>query len=197
MMGYNAAARLHHNERMHPMKQLLALSRAIDRATAAVGRALSWVALALIAIGVVNVVGRYVGAQLGMQLSSNALLEAQMQAFDLLFLFGAAYLLQRDGHIRVDILHARLAPRLRAWIDIAGTLLLLVPFCALVLWFSVEYVGRAWSRLEMSPNPGGLPLYPIKTAIPLAFALLVLQGLSELIKRCAVLAGHTDAAEGD
>ncbi|MEX1080443.1 MAG: TRAP transporter small permease subunit [Halofilum sp. (in: g-proteobacteria)] len=173
------------------------MSRGIDRATAAIGRGLSWVTLALIALGVINVVGRYIGAQVGMQLSSNALLEAQTQAFDLIVLLGAAHLLQRDGHIRVDILHARLSPRVRAWIDIIGTLLLLLPFCVLVIWFSVEYVSRSWSRLEVSPNPGGLPLYPIKTAIPLAFALLALQGLSELVKRCAVLRTCNRARAGE
>lgn len=179
------------------MEALLAMSRGIDRATAAIGRGLSWVTLALIALGVINVVGRYIGAQVGMQLSSNALLEAQTQAFDLIVLLGAAHLLQRDGHIRVDILHARLSPRVRAWIDIIGTLLLLLPFCVLVIWFSVEYVSRSWSRLEVSPNPGGLPLYPIKTAIPLAFALLALQGLSELVKRCAVLRTCNRARAGE
>lgn len=184
------------------MQRLLAFSRAIDRISSAIGSALSWVTLALIALGVINVIGRYLGAQLGMQLSSNALLEAQTQAFDLIFLLGAAYLLKRDGHIRVDILHSRLSPRVRAWIDVAGTVLLLVPFCALVIWFSLDYVGDAWSTLEMSPNPGGLPLYPIKTLIPLALGLLVLQGISELIKRLAFLAGAPGAqdlyaAEGD
>ena len=169
------------------MHALLVLSRGIDRLSGWIGRALSWVALALIALGVINVFGRYLGAELGMQLSSNALLEAQTQAFDLIFLLGACYLLQRDGHIRIDIVHARLSPRVRAWIDIVGTLLVLIPSCALLVWLSVDYVGDAWSRLETSPNPGGLPLYPIKTVIPLAFGLLLLQGLSELIKRVDTL----------
>lgn len=182
------------------MRTLLTLSRAVDRLSNAIGGVLAWVTLTLIALGVINVIGRYLGAQLGMQLSSNALLEAQTQAFDVIFLLGAAYLLKRDGHIRVDILHSRLPPRVRAWVDIVGTVLLLAPFCALVIWFSLEYVGRSWSRMEMSPNPGGLPLYPIKTLIPLALGLLVLQGLSELIKRLAFLAGITadpTTAEGD
>lgn len=183
------------------MRHLLALSRGIDRLSGLIGRGLSWVTLVLIALGVINVIGRYLGAQLGMQLSSNALLEAQTQAFDLIFLLGATYLLQRDGHIRVDILHSQLSPKVQAWIDVVGTLLLLIPFCALLIWFSLEYVGRAWSRLEVSPNPGGLPLYPIKTLVPLAFGLLALQGLSELIKRIAAIArahgGEGTATERD
>ena len=178
------------------MQSLLTVSRGIDRLSGWIGRALSWVALALIAIGVINVFGRYVGAELGMQLSSNALLEAQTQAFDLIFLLGACYLLRRDGHIRIDIVHARLSPRVRAWIDIVGTLFVLMPFCLLIIWLSLDYVGNAWSRLETSPNPGGLPLYPIKTAIPLAFALLLLQGLSELIKRVALLRSFVSGETG-
>lgn len=183
------------------MQPLLKLSRAIDRLSDWIGRALSWVALALVALGVINVVGRYLGAQLGMQLSSNALLEAQTQAFDLMFLLGACYLLRRDGHIRIDIIHGRLSARAQAWLDIVGTVVVLIPFCTLLIWLSLGYVGDAWSRLEVSPNPGGLPLYPIKTVIPLAFGLLLLQGISELIKRCAIVAGrasdHASARGGD
>lgn len=171
------------------MRHLLGFSRRIDTVTAFVGRMMSWVALALIAIGVYNVLARYIGAHLGMQLSSNALIEAQTQAFDLVFLLGAAYLLQRDGHIRVDFAYAAASARLRAWIDVLGGVLLLLPFCCVVLWYSWGYVARSWNRLEVSPNPGGLPLYPIKTVILVAFALLLLQGVSEVIKRAAWLRG--------
>ena len=183
------------------MQPLLKLSRGIDRLSGWIGRTLSWVALALVALGVINVIGRYLGAQLGMQLSSNALLEAQTQAFDLMFLLGACYLLRHDGHIRIDIIHGRLSPRAQAWIDIVGTLVVLIPFCLLLMWLGVGYAGDAWSRMEVSPNPGGLPLYPIKTLIPLAFGLLLLQGVSELIKRFAVVAGldtgHASTGGGD
>lgn len=171
------------------MRQLLGFSRRIDAVTAFVGRMMSWVAIALITIGVYNVLARYIGAHLGMQLSSNALIEAQTQAFDLIFLLGAAYLLQHDGHIRIDFAYATASARLRAWIDVLGGVLLLLPFCCVVLWYSWGYVARSWNRLEVSPNPGGLPLYPIKTVILLAFALLLLQGVSEVIKRAAWLRG--------
>lgn len=178
------------------MTCLLRFARMIDAVTGAVGRALGWVAIALIALGVINVVGRYVGAHIGMQLSSNALLEAQTQAFNLIFLLGAAWLLARDGHIRVDIVHASLRGRTRIWIDLIGHVVLLIPFCMLMLWLSWDYVARAWSRLEVSPNPDGLPLYPIKTVILIAFALLLLQAVSELIKRVHALRQDT-AATGD
>ncbi len=164
------------------MKTLRALSQQIDRLTDVVGLLLRWLALLLVGVGVINVIGRYLGAQLGMQLSSNALLEAQLQAFSVIFLLGASYLLRHDGHIRVDIVNSHLRARTRAWIDLLGTLLGLMPFCLVMLVFGADYVARAWSRLEVSPNPGGLPLYPIKTVILVAFALLLLQALSHAVK---------------
>lgn len=169
------------------MQSLLTLSRGIDAVTGWLGRSLAWVAIALIALGVINVVGRYLGAQIGVQLSSNALLEAQIQAFDLLFLLGAGWLLARDEHIRVDIVYASLRHRLKLWVDIIGHALLLMPFCVLMIMLSWSHVVRSWQRLEVSPNPGGLPLYPIKTVLLLAFALLLVQALSEIIKRWATL----------
>ena len=165
------------------MHYLLQFSRLIDGFSDLLMRGLRWVVVALIVLGVINVVGRYLGAQIGMQLSSNALLEAQTQAYNLIFLLAAAGLLARDGHIRVDILNVSLPQRLRLWIDIVGHALLLIPFCLLMLWFAWDYVMRAWSRLQVSPHPDGLPLYPIKTVILIAFVLLVLQAVSEIIKR--------------
>lgn len=169
------------------MSGLRRLSRAIDAVNGLIGRILAWVAVILIALGVINVLGRYIGAHLGMQLSSNVLLEAQTQAFNLIFLLGAAWLLMRGGHIRVDILYGRFGPRLREWVDLIGHALILLPFSLVMMWLSWDYVMRSWSRLEVSPNPGGLPLYPIKTVILLAFLLLALQALSEIIKRVDAL----------
>jgi len=172
------------------MRYLLVFSRAVDGLNAWIGRGLGWVAVVLVILGVINVLGRYIGAQIGMQLSSNALLEAQTQAFNLIFLLGAAWLLARDGHIRVDILYSTLRQRVRLWIDIIGHAFFLIPFCVLMLWVSWDYAMRSWRRMEISPNPDGLPLYPIKTVILIAFALLLLQALSEIIKRVGVLRGH-------
>lgn len=172
------------------MRVLLRFSRAIDALNDRVGIVLRGVALLLIALGVINVVGRYLGARLGMQLSSNALLEGQIQAFAIIFLLGSAYLLRHDGHIRVDILQTRFSPRLRAWVDLLGTLLALVPFCGVMIAYGIDYVGLAWSRLEVSPNPGGLPLYPIKTVLLIGFTLLLLQGFSQAIKAAATLREH-------
>lgn len=171
------------------MRGFLLLARVIDALNGFVGRAMGWVALAMIAIGVINVVGRYLGAYLGMQLSSNALLEAQTYAYSMIFLLAAAYVLRRNGHIRVDVIYAGRSQRTRAWIDVAGTLLLLIPFCIFALYFSVDYVTRSWRILELSPNPGGLPRYPIKAVILIGFSMLLLQGVSEVIKRIAWLRG--------
>jgi len=155
---------------------------AVDALTQSVGLLLRFVVLALIVLGVVNVVTRYLGAHLGMALSSNAVLESQTQAFNLIFLLGAAWLLRIDGHIRVDILRMRLPERFRIWTDLLGNALLLLPFCVLMLLYTWPFVTRAWARLEVSPNPGGLPLYPIKTVLLIAFVLIALQALSEIIK---------------
>ena len=169
------------------MQYLVFFSRAVDRFSWHVGRSLRWVALALVVLGVVNVIGRYLGARFGIQLSSNSLLEAQIQAFNLIFLLGGAYLLLENGHIRVDVLHSKFSAYTKAWIDFLGSVILLIPFCLLMLGYSFNYVLRAWERLEVSPNPGGLPLYPIKTVLLVGFALLLLQGISQAIKAAAVI----------
>ncbi|MCC5858031.1 MAG: TRAP transporter small permease subunit [Ectothiorhodospiraceae bacterium] len=171
------------------MNTLLLISRVIDTFTRWLGQAMGWVAVLLVVLGVINVVGRYLGAQLGVQLASNMLLEGQTYAYNLMFLLGASYVLQRDGHIRVDILYSHFSNRLKAWVDIFGAWLFLIPFCILAIYFSINYVGRSWSTLEMSPNPDGLPRYPIKTVIIVCFVLLIFQGVSETIKRVAWLRG--------
>src|SRR5690606_13590001 len=111
-------------------------------------------------------------------------------AFDLIFLLGAAYVLRVDGHVRVDIVYSNLSARRKAIIDVVGTWLFLVPFAAFGILFTVPYVRRSWQTLEMSPNPGGLPRYPIKAVIVVAFALLLLQAISLTIRHAAFLAGH-------
>ena len=171
------------------MSALLLIARIIDGLNGYIGRAMGWVALVMVAIGVINVIGRYLGATLGMQLSSNAMLEAQVYAYGLVFLLAAAYVLCRNGHVRVDVIYASRSRRTRAWVDLFGTIFFLIPFCLFVLYFSVDYVARSWSVLESSPNPGGLPRYPIKSVILLGFSMLLLQGISEIIKRVAWLRG--------
>ena len=171
------------------MKAWLGVSKGIDTVTTAVGRVMFWLTLVMVLIGAVNVVTRYVGRSLGMSLGGTLYIALQTQLFDLVFLLGAAYVLNKDGHVRVDIIYASTSEKVRAWIDIFGTLVFLFPFCALGLYLSWGYVGRSWQQGEVNTNAGGFPVYPIKTVILIAFGLIVLQGVSELIKRIAFLRG--------
>ena len=122
--------------------------------------------------GAYNAVARYVERWLGAELSSNGLLEAQWYLFSAVFLLGASATLRRDEHVRVDVLFGRLKPKGRALVDLVGTLVLLLPFCGLAIWTSMPGVIESWSITEQSPDPGGLPRYPLKAVVPLAFALL-------------------------
>jgi len=171
------------------MKALLRVASAVDRVNGALGRVVAWLVVGMVLVGAFNTVARYLGRYLGVALSSNAWIELQWYLFSLVFLLGAAYALERDAHVRVDVLYGRLSERGRAWIDLVGTVVFLLPFCVFAIWVSLPTVQSSWAVLEMSPDPGGLPRYPIKTAIPVAFALLFLQGISELIKKVAFLSG--------
>jgi TRAP-type mannitol/chloroaromatic compound transport system permease small subunit len=165
------------------LKSLLQVSAFIDRLNSAVGRSVSWLVLVMVLVGAFNAVARYSGRFIGVNLSSNGWLELQWYLFSVVFLFAAADTLRRDGHVRVDVLFGKLSKRNQAWIDIAGTVLFLLPFCVFGLWASWPTVHASWHVWEMSPDPGGLPRYPIKSAVLVAFVLLGLQGISELVKR--------------
>lgn len=171
------------------MQRLLRLSAWIDRFNDAIGRVVYWLGLAMVLVAAFNSIARYGGKFLGLNWSSNAYLEAQWYLFSIVFLLGAAYTLRHDGHVRVDVIFGRLSPKSRAWIDLAGTVLFLIPFCMLMIWVSLPSVKHSWAVMEMSPDPGGLPRYPIKTIIPVAFALLTLQALSMLIRSVAMIRG--------
>jgi TRAP-type mannitol/chloroaromatic compound transport system permease small subunit len=160
----------------------LRVSAAIDRVTGALGRAAAWLALVMVLVGAFNAVARYLGRYIGINLSSNAYLELQWYLFSMLFLLGAAWVLRENAHVRVDVLYSRLGTRAQSLINILGTLLLLVPFSAFVLWVSSPVVRNSWLIREGSPDPGGLPRYPLKALILVCFALLLLQAISELIK---------------
>ena len=174
----------------------LRVARNIDRLNELLGRGTAWLILLMVMIGAYNAVARYLGRYVGLNLSSNAYIELQWYLFSLVFLLGAAYTLRRNAHVRVDVIYGRLSPRLRAWIDLVGTFVFLLPFSVLALCVSWPSVRNSWRVLEDSPDPGGLPRYPIKTMILVAFALLLVQGISEAIKQIAILRGHL-AAESD
>jgi TRAP-type mannitol/chloroaromatic compound transport system permease small subunit len=164
------------------MNGLLKLSRAIDRVTDGLGRWVAWLILIMTLVGAYNAAVRYLGRFIGVNLSSNVYLELQWYLFSLIFLLAAGYTLRHDGHVRVDVIYARLSSRARAWIDIVGTLVLLVPFSLFVLRTSWPSVRASWVVQEGSPDPGGLPRYPLKSVILICFLLLLVQAVSELIK---------------
>jgi len=166
------------------MKALLALSRAIDTVNERVGRLVLWLVLATTLVSAANAGMRY---SFGM--ASNAWLELQWYLFAAIFLLSAGYTLKHNGHVRIDILYGRLSERGRAWIDLLGALLFLLPLCLLLVWFSWPGFAAAWLHAEMSPDAGGLLRWPVRLLIPLGFALLALQGVSEILKRIAFLRG--------
>jgi TRAP-type mannitol/chloroaromatic compound transport system permease small subunit len=175
------------------MDMLDRISRWIDSSNERIGQAVGWLTLAMVLIGAFNALARYIGTHVGMQLGSNTWLETQWYLFATVFMLGAAATLRHDEHVRVDVLYGRLSDRGRAWVDLLGTLLLLLPFCLLSGWASWDYVMNSWESREMSPDPGGLPRYPLKAIILLTFGLLFLQGISKLIKSVLVLKGRQDS----
>jgi TRAP-type mannitol/chloroaromatic compound transport system permease small subunit len=177
------------------LSRALQAARVIDRLSETVGRGVIWLSLLMVLVGSLNTVGRYAGRQFGTEITSNAYLELQWYLFSLLFLLGAGYTLKHDRHVRVDAIYARLSERTRAWIDLAGTIAFLIPFCVLGLVVSWPTVRNSWAVLERSPDPGGLPRYPIKTMILVSFLLLLLQALAELVRKIAVLRGLASLGE--
>jgi TRAP-type mannitol/chloroaromatic compound transport system permease small subunit len=158
------------------------LPEGIDRLNRWAGWLGSWSILVMLAIGAWNVIGRFLGLALGLSLSSNALLEAQWYLFSLAFLLGLGWTLQRDGHVRVDVLHSRWSKRRQQQVELGGTLGLLLPFCLMVLLVSLQPAWQSFLIQEASPDPGGLPRFWVKALIPLGFALLALQGLAAALR---------------
>ena len=172
------------------MRFALRLAAAVDRLTGLVGRGVAWLVPLMVLLAAFNAVARYLGRLVGHDLGSNLYLELQWYLFSLLFLLGAAWALREGAHVRVDVVYERLSPRVRTWIDLLGGLLLLLPFCLVSLWMSWPSVWASWAVREGSPDPGGLPRYPLKAVVLLAFGLLALQGLAELVRDVARLRGH-------
>jgi len=159
----------------------------LERIAEWTGKAVAWASLLMILLGAYNAIVRYVGRFTETRLASNTLIEAQWYLFSALFLIGAAWTLKDDAHVRVDVFYGRLTERRKAWIDLLGTLFFLFPFCTFAIVTSWGRVAEAWRTLEGSPDPGGLPRYPIKTLVPIAFALLILQGIAIVAKKIRVL----------
>lgn len=177
------------------MKGLLALSKGIDTFTEFTGRLVYWLVPLVVAVGVWNVANRYVGRAIGQSLGSNVFIELQWYIFAVIFFTGSAYVLKHGGHVRVDVLYGNWNPRQKAMADLFGTLFFLMPFCILLFYFSWSTVESSWKIREMSPDPGGLPRYPLKTFLLISPSLLLIQGISEAIKNAAVLTGDLDPVE--
>jgi TRAP-type mannitol/chloroaromatic compound transport system permease small subunit len=175
------------------MKVLLSISRAIDALNEHVGRMTYWLILVAVLVSAGNAVVRY-----SLNTSSNAWLEIQWYLFSFVFLFCAGYTLRHNQHVRIDILTAHLSGRKKAWIDIFGTIFFLLPMAIAIMWLSWPVFVDAYRSHEISTNAGGLLVWPARLMIPAGFLLLVLQGLSELIKRIAFLRGLiSDPTEKD
>ena len=179
------------------MDTLDRISRWIDASNDRIGRAVGWLTLAMVLIGAFNALARYIGTHIGMQLGSNTWLEAQWYLFAMVFMLGAAATLRHDKHVRVDVLYGRLTDKGKAWVDLLGTVFLLLPFCVLSTWACWDYVVNSWASREMSPDPGGLPRYPLKAIILVTFALLFLQGVSRVLRSVLVLKGFPAASESE
>ncbi len=183
------------------MQILLRLSRIIDNLNELIGRLTYGLVVLMVLVGVWNVIGRYLGRSIGQNLTSNALIEIQWYIFDLVFLLGGAYTLKHNEHVRVDIFYTKWSPKRKALANLIGTILFLIPFSIIVVIVSWGAVLNSWAILESSPDPGGLPRYPIKTMIIVSFVLLFLQGISEAIKNFAVLTGklapHQESHESE
>lgn len=177
------------------MRFLLKFASLIDRISEWAGILSTGIVLITVAIGFYNVMARYIGREIGVTLSSNVFIEIQWYLFSLVFFFGFAYALKHGVNVRVDFYYTNFTAKRKAWIDFVGHLLFLIPFCLIGIYATVGPVLKSWGQLpsgefgtwEMSPDPGGLPRAPIKTMIIVAFVLLLLQAITEVIKKYAII----------
>jgi TRAP-type mannitol/chloroaromatic compound transport system permease small subunit len=166
------------------VQPLLSLSRAIDFMNERIGKATTWLVLLAVLVSAINAIIRK-----AFNMSSNAFLEIQWYLFSAVFLLCAAYTLLKNEHVRIDIIAGRFSRRTQTWIEIFGTVFFLMPMAVLILWLSWPAFTRSFASGEVSPSAGGLILWPARLLVPIGFALLILQGISELIKRVAYLRG--------
>ncbi len=164
-------------------QSLPAAADRIDGFIAAIGRAVIWLCLFLVLVQFALVLLRY-----ALGIGSIWLAESVIYLHAAVFMLAAAWTLQQNGHVRVDVFYSKASPRAKAAIDLTGSLLLLLPFMAVILWFAVPYVSRSWSILERSREASGLPfVYLLKTLIPLFALLMALQGISQAIRASLIL----------
>lgn len=166
------------------MMGLLAVSSGIDRLNEIIGKAVTWLILIAVLVSATNAIVRKT-----MNISSNAWLELQWYLFGAAFLLAAAYTLKQNEHVRVDIIYGMFSRRVQHWIDLFGHLFFLMPFVLLMVWYLGPYVLRSYELGEVSTNSGGLIIWPAKAMLLIGFGQLALQGVSEIIKKIAVMNG--------
>jgi TRAP-type mannitol/chloroaromatic compound transport system permease small subunit len=165
-------------------RRLLPLSKAIDRLSQVTGIIAASLVLLCCLISAGNAISRY-----AFNASSNAWLEIQWYMFAGMVLLGAAETFRRNEHVRVDLIYGSVSHRRREWIDLLGGVIFLMPLCIIMIYFTWPFFSNSWLIGEISTNEGGLIRWPVKLVLPVGFALLALQGLSEIIKRGAALSG--------
>ena len=168
----------------------MSISRLIDALNEKIANAVSWALLIAVIICAGNALVRYL-----FKMSSNSWLEIQWYLFAALFMLASAYTLKRDEHVRIDVITSHFSKRTQVWIDLLGYLLFLLPVCLVIVYYGIPFAHYSISTAEMSSSAGGLIVWPVKLLIPVGFGLLVLQGVSEIIKRIAFLAGRIDGHE--
>ena len=169
------------------MQGLLVLSRAIDRFNEAIGKAVTWLIFIAIMVSATNAVVRKV-----FNTSSNAWLELQWYLFGAAFLLASAYTLKQNEHIRIDIFYGTRSRRTQHWIDLFGHVFFLMPFVVLMAWMLVPYTWAAYKIGQVSTNSGGLIIWPARAFLAAGFILLMLQGISEIVKKIAVMRGDME-----
>src|SRR5690242_6115042 len=166
------------------MQNLLRVAGWIDALNEWIGKSAAWLGLVAVLVCTGNAVARY-----ALNIGSNAWLELQWYLNSAVFLLVAGYALKRNKHVRIDVIAGSLSERAQAWIDLLGGVFMLLPVCIIIAWYSWPSLVNSWHINEYSSDPGGLIRWPVRILIPVAFVLLALQGVSEIIKRVAFLKG--------
>lgn len=172
------------------MNFLLQISRAIDALNGGINKIVIWLVLLATLVSAGNASVRYIFHN-----SSNAWLELQWIMFGAIFLLGASYTFMKNGHVRVDVLYGKYPKRIQVWVDMLGTLLFLIPTCIIIILTALPWAINSFNIREMSPDAGGLPYWPVKWILPIAIFFLLLQAISETIKRIGMLTGHLPMTE--
>ncbi len=167
------------------MAALLKLSRLIDSINELIGRLVMWLVLAAVLISAGNAIVRK-----AFNIGSNAFLEIQWYLFAAVFMLGVGYVMLKNAHVRIDFVSSKLSKRTNAIIDALGIVIFTIPLSIIMIDLGWPLFQRAWTSGEMSQNAGGLIRWPVLLLVPLGFAILAAQALSELIKRVAFLTGH-------